>query len=152
MHEKTRKFLAFYWHCPYTGYHQLKLLVMYQAYKFRIYPTAEQQRYFAGDFGCCRWLWNYSLNLCQKTYKDTGKGLTRGAIQGLLPKLKKEYPWLTNTYYQSLQVVALNLFTAYKNFFEKLGGFPKFKSKHGKQSISYPHQRRVWKHSKDEIY
>jgi putative transposase len=111
---------------------------MYQAYKFRIYPTAKQQTYFAGAFGCCRWFWNYSLNLCQQTHKNTGKGLSKSAIQGLLPSLKKEYPWLTNAYSQCLQVVALNLSTAYKNFFDKRGSFPSFKSKHGRQSISYP--------------
>jgi putative transposase len=111
---------------------------MYQAYKFRIYPTAEQQVYLAGAFGCCRWFWNYSLNLCQKIYKDTGKGLTRGAIQGLLPNLKKEHPWLSNAYSQCLQVVALNLSTAYKNFFDKRARYPSFKSKHSRQSISYP--------------
>ena len=116
---------------------------MYQAYKFRIYPTAEQQTYFAGAFGCCRCFWNYSLNKSQQTYKDTGKGLSRSVIQGLLPNLKKEYPWLTNAYSQSLQVVALNLSTAYKNFFEKRGGFPSFKSKHGRQSISYPQNVKV---------
>ena len=116
---------------------------MYQAYKFRIYPTAEQQTYFAGAFGCCRWFWNYSLNLCQQTYKDTSKGLSRSAIQGLLPNLKKEYPWLTNAYSQSLQVVALNLSTAYKNFFDQRGGFPSFKSKHSRQSISYPQNVKV---------
>lgn len=66
-------------------------MIMYQAYKFRLCPTAEQQQYFAGAFGCSRWYWNYCLNLCQETYKATGKGLSRGAIQGLLPQLKKEY-------------------------------------------------------------
>jgi putative transposase len=116
---------------------------MYKAYKFRIYPSTDQQQYFAGAFGCCRWFWNYSLNLCQQTYKDTGKGLSRSAIQGLLPNLKKEYPWLTNAYSQSLQVVALNLSTAYKNFFDKRGGFPRFKSKHDRQSASYPQNVKV---------
>ena len=111
---------------------------MYKAYKFRIYPTNEQQIALAKAFGCCRWFWNYSLNLCQETYLTTGKGLSRGAIQGLLPSLKKEYSWLTDAYSQCLQYVALNLSTAYKNFFEKRTGLPRFKSKHGKQSISYP--------------
>ena len=111
---------------------------MYKAYKFRIYPSNEQQIALAKAFGCCRWFWNYSLNLCQETYLTTGKGLSRGAIQGLLPSLKKEYSWLTDAYSQCLQYVALNLSTAYKNFFEKRTGFPRFKSKHGKQSISYP--------------
>lgn len=117
---------------------------MYQAYKFRLYPTAEQQRYFTGAFGCSRWFWNYSLNLCQETYKATGKGLSRGAIQGLLPQLKTEYPWLKKgAYSQSLQVVALNLSVAYQNFFEKKAGFPSFKSKHGRQSVSYPQNVKV---------
>ena len=111
---------------------------MYKAYKFRIYPTNEQQIALAKAFGCCRWFGNYSLNLCQETYLTRGKGLSRGAIQGLLPSLKKEYSWLTDAYSQCLQYVALNLSTAYKNFFEKRTGFPRFKSKHGKQSISYP--------------
>lgn len=111
---------------------------MYRAYKFRIYPSSEQQLALAKSFGCCRWFWNYSLNLCQKTYKQEGKSLSRGAIQGLLPNLKKEYIWLTDAYSQCLQYVALNLSTAYKNFFEKRAGFPRFKSLHGRQSISYP--------------
>ena len=111
---------------------------MYKAYKYRIYPTSEQETLLAKSFGCARWFWNYALNLCQETYKITGKGLTRGYIQGLLPALKKEYEWLKDTYSQCLQVVALNLSTAYKNFFDKRAMLPKFKSKHGRQSISYP--------------
>jgi putative transposase len=111
---------------------------MFQAYKYRIHPNIEQETALAKSFGCCRWYWNYALNLCQETYKQTGKGLSRKTIQGLLPELKKEYPWLTNSYSQCLQVVALNLSVAYKNFFEKRARLPRFKSKHGRQSISYP--------------
>jgi putative transposase len=111
---------------------------MYQAYKFRLYPTNDQKTALAKAFGCCRWYWNYSLNLCQETYKETGKGLSRFAIQSLLPNLKQENEWLKDAYSQCLQSVALNLSTAYKNFFEKRGGLPKFKSKHGRQSIQYP--------------
>lgn len=112
---------------------------MFRGYKFRVYPNTEQQAALAKSFGCCRWFWNYSLNLCQETYNKTGKGLSRSKIQGLLPSLKKEYPWLKeDVYSQCLQVVALNLSTAYKNFFEKRAKYPRFKSKHGKKSISYP--------------
>ncbi|MDJ0515985.1 MAG: RNA-guided endonuclease TnpB family protein [Trichodesmium sp. MO_231.B1] len=112
---------------------------MYQAYKYRIYPTSEQSELLAKSFGCCRWFWNYSLSLCHETYKDTGKSLSRAAIQKMLPTLKKEHEWLrTDTYSQCLQVVALNLSTAYKNFFEQRAKLPRFKSKKGRQSISYP--------------
>ena len=111
---------------------------MYKAYKYRIYPTNQQEASLARSFGCARWFWNYALNLCQETYKNTGKGLSRGYIQGLLPALKKEYEWLKDPYSQCLQVVALNLSTAYKNFFDKRAMLPRCKSKHGRQSISYP--------------
>ncbi len=103
---------------------------MYQAYKYRIYPTSEQSELLAKSFGCCRWFWNYSLSLCHETYKDTGKSLSRAAIQKMLPTLKKENEWLkTDTYSQCLQVVALNLSTAYKNFFSRRAKLPRFKSK-----------------------
>ena len=111
---------------------------MYKAYKYRIYPTSEQETLLAKSFGCARWFWNYALNLCQETYKNTGKGLSRGYIQGLLTTLKKEYEWLKDPYSQCLQVVALNLSTAYKNFFDKRARLPRFKSKHSRQSIGYP--------------
>ena len=113
-------------------------VIMFKAYKFRIYPTTEQQIALAKSFGCCRWYWNYALNLCQQTYTETGKGLSRNVIQGLLPSLKKEHPWLKDAYSQCLQYVALNLSTAYKNFFEKRAKSPRFKSKKGRQSISFP--------------
>jgi putative transposase len=110
---------------------------MYKAYKYRIYPTSEQETLLDKSFGCARWFWNYTLNLCQETYKNTGKGLSRGYIQGLLPALKKEYEWLKDPYSQCLQVVALNLSTAYKKFFDKRAMLPRFKSKNSRQSIGY---------------
>ena len=116
---------------------------MFKAYKYRIYPTLEQKEILAQHFGNCRWFWNYALNLCEKTYRETGKGLSRNAIQSLLPSLKKEYEWLGICYSQCLQVVALNLSTAYKNFFDKRAKYPRYKSKHGKQSISYPQKVKI---------
>ncbi|BDI19091.1 hypothetical protein ANSO36C_48930 [Nostoc cf. commune SO-36] len=51
--------------------------------------------------------------------------------------------WLADCYSQVLQATTLNLTTAYKNFFEKRAGFPKFKSRHGKQSIQYPQNVKI---------
>jgi putative transposase len=68
---------------------------MYKADKFRLKPNTEQEIALAKSFGCCRWFWHYSLNLCQETYKATGKGLTRGYIQGLLPSRSSSLYWGT---------------------------------------------------------
>jgi putative transposase len=108
--------------------------------KVRIYPTTEQQHKLAQAFGCARWWWNYALNKSVETYRETGKGLGQSALNALLPTLKKseETLWLADCYSQVLQATTLTLTTAYKNFFEGRAGFPKFKSKKGKQSAQYP--------------
>ena len=110
-----------------------------QAQKVRIYPTDEQKQQLAGAMGCCRWWWNYALNKSIETYKETGKSLSRSGLNALLPNLKKEYDWLkTEVYSQSLQQTSLNLSRAFINFFEKRAKFPRFKSKHRKQSVGFP--------------
>jgi putative transposase len=114
--------------------------VLHKAVKVRLYPTPEQEVLLAQHFGCARWWWNYALNKSIDTYKETGKGLGQSALNALLPKLKKaaDTIWLAECYSQVLQAVTLNLTTAYKNFFDGRAKFPRFKSKHGKQSIQYP--------------
>jgi putative transposase len=110
-----------------------------QAQKVRIYPTDEQKQQLAGAMGCSRWWWNFALNKSIETYKETGKGLSRAGLNALLPNLKKEYEWLkTEVYSQSLQQTSLNLSRAFINFFEKRARFPRYKSKHGKQSVGFP--------------
>ncbi len=95
--------------------------------------------------GCARWWWNYALNLCNETYKHTGKGLSQVALNKVLPKLKKseETVWLKECYSQVLQSTTLNLTKAFKNFFEKRSEYPRFKSYHGKQSCQYPQNTQV---------
>ncbi|KOP27941.1 transposase [Hapalosiphon sp. MRB220] len=94
----------------------------------------------AQHFGCARWWWNYGLNQCIETYKATGKGLSQSGLNSLLPGLKKaeETEWLGECYSQVLQSVSLNLSRAYQNFFEGRAQYPRFKSKHDRQSIQYP--------------
>ena len=80
------------------------------AQKIRLYPTIEQQQQLAKAMGCCWFWWNYALNICNQTYKQTGKGISRTGLNSLLPKLKKEDEWLkTDVYSQSLQQTTLNL-------------------------------------------
>jgi putative transposase len=115
------------------------------AIKVRLYPTIEQQEILAQHFGCSRWWWNYALNLCIETYKETGKGLTQIALNKLLPSLKQqeETKWLSECYSQVFQATTLNLVTAYKNFFQGRAKYPRFKSKKGTQSIQYPQSVKV---------
>jgi putative transposase len=119
--------------------------VLHKVVQVRLYPSLEQQTQLAQAFGSARWWWNYALNKSIETYEETGKGLSRAALNAFLPTLKKaeETVWLADCYSQVLQATTLNLTTAYKNFFEKRAGFPKFKSRHGKQSIQYPQNVKI---------
>ncbi|WP_413161708.1 RNA-guided endonuclease InsQ/TnpB family protein [Capilliphycus salinus ALCB114379] len=117
----------------------------HQAVRARLYPTTEQQAVLAQHFGCSRWWWNYALNLCIETYKATGKGLNRAALNAYLPQLKRaeETGWLSECYSQVLQATTVNLVTAYKNFFDGRAKYPKFKAKKNRQSIQYPQSVKV---------
>lgn len=116
---------------------------MLRVVKVRLYPNSQQQQALSQSFGNCRWLWNYFLNLMNKTYADTGKGLSGYAVKKQIPQLKKEHEWLKLTYSQCLQQVCLNLGVAFNNFFEKRAKYPRFKAKHGKQSIHYPQNVKI---------
>lgn len=118
---------------------------MHKAVKVRIYPNQEQSQKLLSVMGCSRWWWNYALNLCGQTYKETGKGLGRTALNSCLPQLKKaeETKWLGECYSQVLQSTTLNLTKAFKNFFEGRARYPKFKSYHGLQSVQYPQSVKI---------
>jgi len=118
-------------------------VTMLKATRFRICPTATQRLHFRRSFDCFRFAYNFALNLVNDTYKKTGKGLGRFAIQKAITELKKEYEWMSEPYSQCLQVVALNLSREFINFFERRAGYPSFKSKYGRQSINYPQNVKV---------
>ena len=119
---------------------------MLRAYKYRIYPTDEQKVLFAKTFGCCRFVYNWALNLRIEAYKSDKRTVPYKEIQDcMVNKLKVEHNWLKEVNSQSLQCSLRNLETAYTNFFRntKAVGFPRFKSRKSKQSFSWPQHCRV---------
>ena len=121
---------------------------MLLATKIRIYPNIQQEEKLAKAFGCARWFWNNSLDETQKVYQETGKGLGQFALNARLPKLKEDFDWLGETHSQVLQSISLNLSRAFINFFERKAKYPKFKSKHDKQSIQYPQGVKILEENK----
>lgn len=112
-----------------------------RAYKYRAFPTKEQEVLLAKHFGCSRWIYNYALDKKIKAYQTTKESLSRFTIQKDLPVLKKseKTSWLKEVNSQSLQASLENLDKAFTKFFRDKKGFPKFKSKHdNRQSFSVP--------------
>lgn len=98
---------------------------MNKAYKFRIYPNAEQRIMLAKTFGCVRFIYNRMLSDKIKHYEETKQKLNNTPAQ-----YKAEFPWLKEVDSLALANAQMNLQTAYNNFFRSpKTGFPKFKSK-----------------------
>lgn len=98
---------------------------MNKAYKFRIFPNAEQQIMLAKTFGCVRFIYNHMLSDKIKYYEEKKQKLNNTPAQ-----YKTEFEWLKEVDSLALANAQINLQTAYNNFFHSPKvGFPKFKSK-----------------------
>ncbi|RBR28021.1 IS200/IS605 family element RNA-guided endonuclease TnpB [Enterococcus cecorum] len=101
-----------------------------KAYKFRIYPTEEQEIFFAKTFGCVRKVYNLMLNDRKKAYEEVKNDTSKKMTFPTPAKYKKEFPFLKEVDSLALANAQLHLDKAYKNFFrDKSVGFPRFKSK-----------------------
>jgi putative transposase len=115
-------------------------MIVRKAFRYRLYPTAEQEQALAVQFGHARFIWNWALALRKAVYKETGKGIGYCKLkrQATALKYQSETKWLREADSQVLQAKIQDLERAYKNFFEKRAKFPRFKSKRDGQSIRYP--------------
>lgn len=113
---------------------------IYRTYKFRIYPSKEQQAILARYFGSVRFVYNHFLAERKQQYEETQHSDDYYKQAKSLTELKKqeEYSWLKEINSQTLQHALRHLETAYVNFFRGTAKFPNFKSKKNKNSFSVP--------------
>ncbi|QNR22399.1 IS200/IS605 family element transposase accessory protein TnpB [Exiguobacterium sp. Helios] len=104
-------------------------MLKHKAYKFRIYPTKEQEILIAKTIGCSRFVFNHFLAKWEKMYKTTGKGLSYGSCSKEIPLLKQEFDWLKEVDSTSVQISVKHLADAFDRFFKKQNKRPRFKSK-----------------------
>lgn len=115
-------------------------MLVNKAYKFRIYPSKEQEILIAKTIGCSRFVFNHFLAKWNDTYKATGKGLTYNSCSSQLTQLKKELVWLKEVDSIAIQSSLKNLADSYNRFFKKQNDKPRFKSKKNKvQSYTTKH-------------
>lgn len=119
-----------------------------KTYKFKLCPTKEQQELIDKTFGCCRFVYNYSLAK-QRDKDNMWYTVQQMVNSGQLPQnnwksdffnkfqsikdikeLKQNHEFLKEVDSTSLQESIERLYKAYDRNYKKLGGKPKFKSKH----------------------
>lgn len=108
-----------------------------RGFRFRLYPTKEQELLLRKTLGCARFVWNYFLDLRQKSWSQENKSLSYYDTAKLLTQLKKEpeYSWLSEVSIIPLRYSIYELDGTYKKFFKGNCGYPNFKKKSGKNSI-----------------
>jgi len=103
---------------------------MHKAFKYRIYPNKAQQALLQSTFGCCRFVYNKTLDIRKTAYEADKTKLSKFDCINRMTALKEEYVWLRDVPAVCLVQAVGNMDTAYQNFFKFGKGYPKFKSKH----------------------
>lgn len=109
----------------------------FKAYKYRIYPTKEQEVLLAKTFGCVRFVWNKFV----ENFNNGGKEV----VTELTLKNTEGYEFLKEVSASTLQQKGRDFLEFKKQFFNKNRkskvGRPKFKKKSNRQSFRLPNPK-----------
>ena len=114
---------------------------MLRAIKIRLYPTKQQTEYINKLLGSSRFVYNQLLNKKINDYKDNQINHNLSSLGKYFHNdLTKnpEFSWLKEHNTKILKQSIIDCLDAYSRFFKNHNGFPKFKSKHDKQSCRFP--------------
>ncbi|MER2528899.1 MAG: RNA-guided endonuclease TnpB family protein [Candidatus Competibacter denitrificans] len=113
-------------------------MLIQRAYKFRFYPTSTQRKQLAVEFGHARFVWNRCLDLRSKAWEADKTRHNYVSLSRQVTDWKRgEFPWLSDSTAGCLVQTLLDQDKAFKNFFEKRGQYPKFKSRYDRQAVRY---------------
>lgn len=120
-----------------------------KAYKFRIYPTADQRQQLSVDFFAARWAYNRSLELISRAYTERKERMSYVDMSRQLTVFKKREgcAFLRDASRDVITQALRNLDAAFTNFFRniKVGrkpGYPKPKNRYSRQSVRYIFDKR----------
>lgn len=110
---------------------------MYLTKKIRLLPTAEQEKLFWKSAGVARWSYNFFLSYNQEKYSEYLKNNTkekfvsendvRKHINNILKKTT--HTWLSEVGSNVMKQSVKDASVALNRYFNKISGYPKFKSK-----------------------
>lgn len=114
---------------------------MLRAIKIRLYPNATQATQINKLLGCYRVVYNQCLARKIKSYEENKISENQTTLGYFIHhELLKDnnFVWLREQNTKVLKQALIDMLNAYKNFFEKHTGYPKFKSKKdNKQSCRF---------------
>ena len=106
---------------------------MLKSYKIEIKPTEEQINKINQTIGVCRFIYNFYIAHNQEVYKNSGKfvsgmSFSKWLNNEFIPN-NQSYLWIKEVSSKAVKQSIMNGEKAFKKFFKKEAGFPKFKKK-----------------------
>jgi putative transposase len=110
-----------------------------RGFKYRFYPTAEQETLLRRTIGCCRLVYNRALHARSEAWTSGKKSIGYAAQSAALTSWKKdpELAFLNEVSSVPVQQTLRHLQTAYANFFAKRAKYPSFKKKRARGSAEF---------------
>ena len=110
-----------------------------RAYKYRFYPTAEQENLLRRTMGCVRLVYNKALAAKTESWYERQERVNYKQTSSLLTgwKRTKEFDFLNEVSCVPLQQCLRHLQKAFANFWGKRGKYPRFKKKRNGGSAEF---------------
>lgn len=99
------------------------------AHRIQLLPNNAAREHFRKAAGIARFTWNWALAEWERQYQEGGKPNALQLKKQFIALIDQEWPWMREVSTYVVQQPFLDLSAAYKRFFKKLGGPPKFKKK-----------------------
>jgi putative transposase len=112
-----------------------------KAFKYRLYPTANQEVLLNKTFGCVRVVWNHNVEVFNKCDKNQFEQVASQTTM----QLRQKFDWMREVSAAALQQKEMDFKTFKKNYFSKTRkkkvGRPSFKNRDSNQSYRLPNQK-----------
>ena len=124
-----------------------------RAYRFRFYPTPEQESLLRRTVGCCRKVYNLALDARSRAWASERRNITYVQTSAMLTAWKKtsEYSYLNEVSCVPLQQTLRHLQAAFSNFFRQTGDYPTFKRKSHGGSAEFTRSAFRWDAERREL-
>ncbi len=115
------------------------MLVLKKAYKTEVLLTTSQQRKANQTIGVCRYVYNLYLETAQNHYIETKKHLSGFDFSKWLNSVhtKQTDQWIKGVSSKAVKKAIMNGDRAFKNFFNGLAKYPRFKKKKNQDVKAY---------------
>lgn len=124
-----------------------------RAFKFRFYPTPQQEEELLRTWGCVRLVYNKALDMRTTAWYQNHERVTYVQTSAALTQWKKQddLQFLREVSSVPLQQCLRNLQRAFANFFDKRTGYPRFKSRK-KSRLGLEYSKSGFKFKDDELH